>query len=98
MSYTRFWSTILYSILYWTKNCKTIQYSIPILYPIKYVISSVKQARAELETFLGGVGGGLVVRSIENKANSAQQELELELSLAITPNSYFQIRSDNKVI
>ena len=62
------------------------------------MISSVKQARAEEETFLGGVGGLLVVGSTENKANSAQQELELQLSLAITPNSYFQLRSDNKVI
>jgi hypothetical protein len=35
MSYTRFWSAILYSILYWTKIFKTIQYSIPILYQVK---------------------------------------------------------------
>jgi hypothetical protein len=35
MSYTRFWSAILYSILYWTRICKTIQYSIPILYQVK---------------------------------------------------------------
>ena len=71
MGYTRFWSTILYSILYWSKICKTIQYSIPILYQIKNVSSSVTQNRAELETFLDGVGGGLVVRSTENKVNSA---------------------------
>jgi hypothetical protein len=34
MGYTRFWSSILYSILYWTKICKTILYSILILYLI----------------------------------------------------------------
>ena len=40
MGYTKFWSTILYSIQYWQKICKTIKYSIPILYQIK--ISEIK--------------------------------------------------------
>ena len=35
MGYTRVWSTILYSILYWTIICKTIQYSITIIYKVK---------------------------------------------------------------